>query len=267
MIGALAGDIIGSVYEHSPIKTKDFPLFHPQCRFTDDSVLTVAVAKAILDCGDYRSWIWEMGRRYPGAGYGTSFIGWLQSDEPAPYNSWGNGAAMRVSPIGLAFDTEAVVLNEAKRSAEISHNHPEGIKGAQAVALAVFLARATQDKEQIRSEVSRRFGYDLARTVAEIRPAYKFDVSCQGSVPEALISFLDASSYEDAVRNAVSLGGDSDTLACIAGGIAEAYYGSVPSPIMAEVKRLMPEDLWKIVEEFRAAYFAKRPNKDIGSTR
>jgi len=254
MIGAIAGDIIGSVYEAHPIKTKDFPLFHPRCRFTDDSVLTIAVAQAILTDGDYRRWVWEIGRRHPHAGYGGSFIGWLSSSDPQPYNSWGNGSAMRVGPVGWAFDTLDDVLREAARTAEISHNHPEGIKGAQAAASAVFLARTERDKGLIKNEIIERFGYDLNRTVDGIRPSYGFDVSCPGTVPEAIISFLEAGDYEDAVRNAVSLGGDSDTLACIAGAISEAYYGAVPPDIFDKVKTILPDDLWAITEQFCRKY-------------
>ncbi|MDZ7696334.1 MAG: ADP-ribosylglycohydrolase family protein [Deltaproteobacteria bacterium] len=254
MIGAIAGDIIGSVYEASPIKTKDFPLFHPQCSFTDDSVLTIAVARAIMEDGDYRRWVREIGRRYPHAGYGGSFISWLYSSDPQPYNSWGNGSAMRVSPVGWAFDSMDTVMTEAARSAEISHNHPEGIKGAQAAALSVFLARTAQDKGVIKNEIVERFGYDLDRTVEAIRPSYRFDVSCQGTVPEAVIAFLEADDYEDAVRNAVSLGGDSDTLACITGAIAEAYYGPVPPDILENVKTVLPADLWLIAERFSRRY-------------
>lgn len=254
MIGAIAGDIIGSVYESNPIKTKNFPLFHPRCTFTDDSVLTIAVAKAILEGLDYRKAVWETARKYPHAGYGGSFIRWILSENPKPYNSWGNGAAMRVSPVGLAFDTVETVIREAANTAEISHNHPEGIKGAQATALAVFLARVTKDKERIRKEVSQRFGYNLNRTVDTIRPSYGFDVSCSGTVPEAVIAFLDSESYEDAVRNAISLGGDSDTLACITGGIAEAYYGPVERIIREKVKMCLTEDLWSITDTFYKRY-------------
>jgi len=254
MIGAIAGDIIGSVYEAHPIKTKDFPLFHPRCRYTDDSVLTIAVAQAVLTDGDYRRWVWEIGRRHPHAGYGGSFIGWLHASDPQPYNSWGNGSAMRVSPVGWAFDTVDDVLGEAARTAEISHNHPEGIKGAQAAALAVFLARTTGDKGLVKKEIAGRFGYSLDRTVDRIRPSYGFDVSCQGTVPEAVISFLEADGYEDAVRNAVSLGGDSDTLACITGAIAEAYYGPLKPDILHKVETILPDDLWRIVEQFRRRY-------------
>ena len=250
MIGAIAGDIIGSVYEASPTKSKDFPLFSSRSTYTDDSVLTAAVAEAILSGRSYREAVWEIGRRYPGAGYGGTFINWLRSADPQPYKSWGNGSAMRVSPIGFAFDLEADVLRAARESAEISHNHLEGIKGAQATALAIFLARVGADKEQIRSRISQMFGYDLTRSVEDIRPGYSFDVSCQGSVPEALIAFLDSCSYEDAIRNAISLGGDADTQACITGGIAEAFYGGVPEEIRKEVMERLPPDLRKITENF-----------------
>lgn len=250
MIGAIAGDIIGSVYEQYPIKTKDFPLFHPQCRFTDDTVLTVAIAKAVMDDRNYLKAVREMGRRYPHAGYGGSFFNWLSSPAPKPYNSWGNGSAMRVSALGFAFDTIDSVLLEAKLSAEISHNHPEGVKGAQATALSVYLARVTRDKTQILKEVTDRFGYDLNHTVEEIRPYYGFDISCQGTVPQAIVSFLDSDSYEDAIRNAISLGGDSDTLACITGGIAEAYYGPVAPYITTKVQEYLTAHLWQITEQF-----------------
>ncbi|MEN8262042.1 MAG: ADP-ribosylglycohydrolase family protein [Nitrospirota bacterium] len=250
MIGSIAGDIIGSVYERHPIKTKDFPLFNPHSRFTDDSVLTAAIAHAILNGDDYENSVREVGREYPDCGYGGSFFQWLFSESALPYNSWGNGSAMRVSPVGFAFDSKEKVLTEAKKTAEFTHNHPEGIKGAQAVALAVFVARITGDKEQVKSEIQKEFAYDLDRTLDDIRPGYRFDISCQGTVPEAIIAFLESTSYEDAVRNAVSLGGDSDTLACITGGIAHAYYGDVPDSIANKVSELLPGDLWVIVERF-----------------
>jgi ADP-ribosylglycohydrolase len=253
MIGAIAGDVIGSRYEHDHIKSKDFELFHPHCRFTDDTVLTVAVAAAILAEGDYARYIREFGLRYPRAGYGGMFIDWLGSDDPQPYNSWGNGSAMRVSPVGFALDDEMEVLREAKATAVVTHDHPEGIKGAQAAALGILLARKTQDKELLRTELSDRFGYDLSRSVEDIRPGYGFDVSCQGTVPEAVCAFLDSTSYEDAVRNAVSLGGDSDTLACITGAIAEAYYG-VPEVIESEARRLLTQDLGSVLDQFCGAY-------------
>jgi len=254
MNGALAGDIIGSVYEWRPIKTKTFPLFGPDSVFTDDSVLTIAVADAIVNRLSYEDAIREIGRRYPDAGYGGMFMQWLFSGDPAPYNSWGNGSAMRVSPVGFAFRNEAEVLREAETTAEITHSHPEGLKGARAVALAVFLAGERADKEEIRRRISSEFGYDLSRTVEMIRPDYAFDVSCQGTVPEAIIAFLDAVSFEDAIRNAVSLGGDSDTLACITGGIAEAFYREIPVEILREVRRRLPDDLWSLTERFYRKY-------------
>lgn len=257
MIGAIAGDIIGSVYEHCTIKTKDFPLFNAESTFTDDTVLTVAIADSILRNRPYRDSVLAIGRRYPLAGYGGSFIKWLHSDDPQPYNSWGNGSAMRVSPVGFAFDTRERVLKEARKTAEISHNHPEGIKGAQATALTVFLARTSNSKEDIRLEINRLFAYDLDQTVDEIRPGYSFDISCQGTVPQAIVSFIDSDSYEDAVRNAISLGGDSDTLACIAGGIAEAFYGPVSDEIRSIVIGHLPPDLLEITEKFQRQFLCR----------
>ena len=254
MIGAIAGDMVGSVYERYPIKTKDFSLFQPQCTFTDDTVLSVAVAEAILTGRSYLDSIRRLGRRYPAAGYGAAFRHWLFSQAPTPYNSWGNGSAMRVSPVGFAFSTEAEVLDQAAQSARITHNHPEGIKGAQATALAIFLGRQGAEKAQIRQQIEKRFKYDLSRTLENIRPGYSFDVSCQGTVPEAIIAFLESATYEDALRNAVSLGGDSDTLACITGGIAQAFYGDVPLAIRLKVKEFLTPDLWRIVELFEARY-------------
>ena len=255
MIGAIAGDIIGSVYERRQIKTTDFPLFQNHCRFTDDSVLTVAIAKAILEGTSYLSAVKELGRRYPNAGYGGSFFRWLFSESSEPYNSWANGSAMRVSPVGFAFGDAERVLDEAAKTAVITHNHPEGIKGAQAVALSVLLARTGHRKSQIRESVQSRFDYDLDRTVDQIRPGYRFDVSCKGSVPESIIAFLDSTSFEDAVRKAVSLGGDSDTMACMAGAIAEAYYGGVPKDIVEKVRASLTDDLWDITSEFCAKYY------------
>jgi len=250
MIGAIAGDIIGSVYEHNSIKTKDFPLFNPYSRFTGDSVLTVAVAYSILSSTSYKDAIKDIGRRYPDAGYGGTFIKWLLAEDSGPYNSWGNGSAMRVTPVGFAFNNEDEVLKQARLTAEITHNHPEGIKGAEATALAVYLARTGSNKDEIRTQIIGRFKYNLDRTVEEIRKVYSFDISCRGTVPEAIISFLDSDSYEDAIRNAVSLGGDSDTLACITGGIAEAHYGEVPHEIYNKVEETLPSELMFIIKEF-----------------
>ncbi len=250
MIGAIAGDIIGSVYEHNSIKTKDFPLFSPRSRFTDDTVLTIAVAHSILTGIPYKEAIKNIGKRYPDAGYGGTFIQWLLSEDAGPYNSWGNGSAMRVSPVGFAFNSADEVLKQARMTAEISHNHPEGIKGAQAAALAIYMARQGKGKEEIRTCIKEQFKYNLDRTVNEIRKVYAFDISCQGTVPEAIISFLDSGSYEDAIRNAISLGGDSDTLACITGGIAEAYYGPVPNDIRTKVEEILPPDLMSVTKAF-----------------
>jgi ADP-ribosylglycohydrolase len=230
----------------------------------NDTVLTVAVADAILSGAPYFDSVRRIGRHYPNAGYGGSFIKWLHSDAPRPYNSWGNGSAMRVSPVGFAFSTQDEVLQQARMTAEIAHNHPEGIKGAQATALAIFLARTGHDKKVLRSRIKDLFSYDLDRTVDDIRPSYSFDMSSEGTVPEAIIAFLDSESYEDAVRNAVSLGGDSDTLACITGGIAEAFYGGVPDAISAKVEELLPPDLWEVTRAFSAKY--RRGSRASGYT-
>ena len=254
MIGAITGDIVGSIYEFAPIKTAEFPLFDERCRITDDTVLTVAVADAILRERDYGEAIHEFANRHPSHGYGGMFRDWMRSSKPRPYDSFGNGAAMRVCPVGYAFDTADETLIQAQRSAEVTHNHPEGIKGAQATALAVYLARRGAPKEEIRSQIASWFDYDLNRTVDEIRPNYCFDVTCQGTVPEAIVAFLDAGSFEEAIRNAVSLGGDADTLACITGGIAEAFWGGVPELIESEALRRLPDDLACIVDEFRARF-------------
>jgi ADP-ribosylglycohydrolase len=249
VIGAIAGDIIGSIYEHHPIKTKQFPLFGQGCRFTDDTVLTVAVAETLLNGGGYLTQFRNYFLRYPGAGYGGMFRHWAHSTNPMPYNSFGNGSAMRVSPVAFAFGNIEGVRAEARRSAEVTHNHPEGIKGAEATAVAVFLARRRESKNQIRSYIQSEFGYDLSKTPDEIRPNYVFDVTCQGTVPPALCCFLHSEDLEDAIRNAVSLGGDSDTLACIAGGVAGAYYG-VPPHIKDEVEARLDKELKRVTTEF-----------------
>jgi ADP-ribosylglycohydrolase len=254
MIGVIAGDIIGSVHEYNAPKTTDFPLFDEGSRFTDDTVLTVATAHVILNASSYGQAYRDFGRRYPASGYGGRFRDWLMADDMRPYNSWGNGSAMRVAPVGLAFDTVDDILREAEKSAAPTHNHPEGVKGAQATALAVFLARSGVSKEEIRREVSGRFGYDLERTVNEIRPHYDFDVSCQGSVPEAIVAFLDSRDLEDAIRLAISLGGDADTMAAIAGGIAHAFYRKVPRPIEEGVRERLSADLLQVVDQFDRAY-------------
>jgi len=256
MLGVIAGDVIGSRWEWEPIKTTDFDLFHPLCSFTDDTVMTIATASAILRGRPFAEAYLEFGRAYPRAGYGRGFQKWLAASDPAPYNSLGNGSAMRVAPVGMAYGDVASVLREAERSAAPTHNHPEGIKGAQATALTVFLARHGVAKDEIREEIAGRFGYDLARTVDGIRPHYSFDATCPGTVPEAIIAFLDSSDYESAVRLAVSLGGDSDTLGAIAGGFAQAYYGSIPEAIGTEVRGKLPADFLEILDEFDATFGA-----------
>ena len=254
MLGAIAGDIIGSIYEtrRGRIKHIDFPLFGPKSTFTDDTVLTIATAEAILSDGDYAAAYHRLGRAWPDAGYGAGFCRWLAEDEPQPYHSWGNGSAMRVSPVGWAFDDADAVLEQARHSAKVTHDHPEGVKGAQAVALAVFLARNGADKETLRTEITCRFAYDLGRTCDSIRPTYRFDSSCQGSVPEALICMLESTDFESAVRLAVSLGGDSDTLACIAGAVAQAFYGPLPASITVEVARRLPAAFLDTLAAFQA---------------
>lgn len=249
MTGAIAGDVIGSIYERYQIKTKEFPLFDWRCHFTDDTVLTVAVADVLLNGGSYADRFREYYWRYPDAGYGGTFYKWARSTDAKPYGSFGNGSAMRVSPVAFAFEQIERVRQEARQSAEVTHDHPEGIKGAEATASAVFLARLKTDKSAIRNYVEREFGYDLSLTPDEIRPDYKFVVTCQGTVPAAVSSFVYADGFEDAVRNAVSLGGDSDTLACITGAIAGAYYG-VPQYIAAEVRSRLDEHLRSVTERF-----------------
>ncbi len=254
MLGAIAGDVIGSAYEANAVKTTIFQLFPPGACFTDDTVLTVATAEALLGDGDYAAAYRRYGRAYPNAGYGGSFYRWLFSDGTGPYGSWGNGAAMRVSPVGFALDSVDAVLAEAARSAAVTHDHPEGVKGAQATALAVFLARAGTSKEMIKAEIQDRFSYDLTRPLDAIRPGYCFEVSCQGSVPESLIAFQESADYESAVRNAIALGGDADTMACIAGGIAQAFYGSVPAPIAGEVRSRLPDGFLDVLDRFERRY-------------
>lgn len=263
MIGAIIGDAVGAPYEYGhrreSIKTKQFPLFGDRSFPTDDSVMTVAVAEALIksgkDAGEnvikknlverMRYW----GNKYPGAGYGTRFMGWLFDRSRGPYNSYGNGSAMRVSPVGWLYDTEERVLEVAKWTADVTHNHPEGIKGAQATAIVIFLARNGKSKEEIKKYVEDHFGYDLNRTVDEIRPTYHHQESCQKTVPEAIISFLEGKDYEDVVRNAVSLGGDADTLGAIAGSMAEAMY-EIPQSMIDEIMTRVPDDFEPILDKF-----------------
>lgn len=255
MLGAAIGDVVGSRFEHHNYKGTDFPFFTPDCTFTDDTVCTVAVAEWALNGfqDDLVAIMRKWGNKYPNAGYGGTFYHWLDPNvDPQPYNSWGNGSAMRVSAVGWLCDDLESVLALAKRSAEITHNHPEGIKGAQAVAAAIFLARTGESKEGIKTFIEQVFGYNLDQTCDEIRPVYQFDVSCQGSVPQAIIAFLESDSFESAIRLAISLGGDSDTLAAIAGSIAEAFY-PVPESMKKTMAYFLPQEMLDILIACRSA--------------
>jgi ADP-ribosylglycohydrolase len=254
MLGAIAGDVIGSVHEFLGQKTKDFPLFVETSRFTDDTVLTVAVADCLLTGSSYVDKFHEYTRTYPDRCYGAGFHRWVMSGSREPYNSWGNGSAMRVSPVAYAFETLEEVLEEAKRSAEVTHNHPEGIRGAQATAAAIFLARQRESKDRLSRAIQDRFEYDLGRSIDDIRPDYEFNESCQGTVPEAIIAFLESNDYEDAIRLAISLGGDADTLACVTGGIAEAFYGGVPDEIAEHALATLDDRLRGTVRRFCEAH-------------
>lgn len=258
MIGAIAGDIIGSLYEWHNIKSIDFPLISPRSHFTDDSVLTIALADSILHGLPYAQLLKEYFVAYPHAGYGGMFYRWAESASTIPYNSFGNGAAMRISPAGYAFDTLDEVLKKAEEFTAITHSHPEGIKGAQTTAAAIYLARTGSSKDQIRGFVEKTFGYNLSRSLDEIRPDYTFDETCQGTVPEAITAFLESESYEHAIRLAISLGGDSDTLACITGGIAQAFYGGVPAEIEQMVYQKLDETLANVTREFCERYCRQR---------
>ena len=273
MYGALLGDMIGAPYEFDRgNKTKEFPLFCKHSQFTDDSVMTIAVAEALLnsrfqdDVGIRIALIKSMrkwGRKYPHAGYGIKFSRWLRAKDPEPYDSYGNGSAMRVSAAGWLFDTLEQTRHMAQLTSEVTHNHPEGIKGAEATASAIFLARTGHSKAEIKSYIVNEFGYDLSRTCDEIRPEYRHVESCQKTVPEAITAFLEGTDFEDVIRTAVSLGGDCDTLTCIAGSIAEAFYG-VPADLEAECKSRLPEDMLDVLKRFD---IAREHGHDISKSR
>lgn len=262
MYGAILGDMIGAPYEFDRGgKTKDFPLFTEESRFTDDTVMTIAVAEALLEAQSstlpevsgllvrsMRKW----GRKYPDAGYGGRFSRWLRSKDPQPYGSFGNGSAMRVSAAGWLYETLETTRRMACRTAEVTHDHPEGIKGAEAAACAIFMARTGSGKEEIRAYIVREFGYDLSRSCDEIRPGYHHVESCQETVPEAVTAFLEGTGFEDVIRTAVSLGGDCDTLTCIAGSIAEAFYG-VPAVLETECRARLPKDMLEVLRRFDTA--------------
>lgn len=257
IIGAVIGDVIGSVFEWNNIKTTEFDLFNPKCDFTDDTVLTIAIADCILNEKDFAKTIWEYGRKYPGRGYGGNFRNWLQQDNLRPYGSFGNGSAMRASAVGFAFDDIQTVLEVAKQTAEVTHNHPEGIKGAQATATAILLARQGKSKQEIKDYITSTFNYNLDFTIDHIRPTYNYDVTCQGSVPQAIVAFLESSDFESAIRLAISIGGDSDTIACITGGIASAYYNEIPKEIIDFVVDKLPSEFIEIMSKFDKKYNEK----------
>ena len=251
IIGAIIGDIVGSFYEFRHCKSTEIALFNSGTTFTDDTVMTIAVADWLLSGVPLQNTMTDWGQEYPYSGYGVMFYGWLfHSKNKEPYNSFGNGAGMRVSPCGYYAKSLEETLVLAKQSAEVTHNHPEGIKGAQAIASAIFLARQHKSKNEIRDYIETSFGYNLHRTCDEIRPTYQFDETCQGSCPEAIIAFLNSHDYESAIRLAISLGGDSDTIACMTGGIAAAYYG-IPSWIVKYVvSEYLPRNMRDIIGAF-----------------
>ena len=257
MIGAIIGDVIGSAYEWNNTKCANFELFGKKTDFTDDSVMTYATAHALLTGKDYGECYRDFGTRYPNRGYGRMFQEWLDTPSMGPYDSFGNGSAMRVSPIGYAFEDAKKVLIEAKKSAECSHSHPEGVKGAQAVALCIWLAIRKTNKNKIKDVVTKAFGYDLNRSLADIMPTYHFDETCQGSVPEAIICFLESDSFMDAIRKAILLGGDSDTIACITGSIAQAFYKEIPKDVAQSVVDYLPEEFHNITKDFYRTYKIK----------
>ena len=253
IIGAIAGDIIGSTREFNPIKTTKFTLFNKHSKFTDDTIMTLAVAKWLINDRDSKEELVKQlqyfGNKYPNGGYGRMFNNWLKTEDPQPYGSWGNGSAMRVSPVAWVGDTLEEVQKLAKASSVVTHDHPEGVKGALATADAIYLARIGSSKEEIKDHVELRYGYDLDRTLTDIRPFYTFDVSCQGCVGESIICFLEANNYEETVRNAISLGGDADTMAAIAGPIASAYW-EVPRDIQYKAIQRLDYDLLNVLIEF-----------------
>ena len=258
MLGAVVGDVVGSIYEANNTYSKNFDMFSKNSRFTDDSVMTCAVAKACIeysknkDLDDFRDnvikYMRELGILYINAGYGVTFIKWLLTSKPVPYNSWGNGSAMRVSPVAWVSETIEECESLAKISAEVTHNHPEGIKGAQAIASAVFMARNGYEKKDIKKYIEEKF-YNLNFRLDDIRLLYKFDVSCQGSVPQAIEAFLEEDNFENIIRTSISIGGDSDTIAAMAGSIAEAYYG-IPIEISHLTEKYLTGDLKKIIKDF-----------------
>ena len=261
MFGAIIGDIVGSPYEtkKTNIKTTVFPFFDGRSRFTDDTVLTAATADAILHQREFADAYKDWGRQYLDYGFfGRNFRTWLQSESDKPYAACSNGCAMRISPVGWAFDTLEETLAVAKKSAECSHNHPDGIKGAQAAAAVVWLGRNNKTKEEIKSYVETTFGYNLNQTLDEIRPGYKFDVTCEGTLPVSLLAFLESTDFENAIRLAVSMGGDSDTIACITGAMADAFYRHIPQDIQDFMRSKLPPSFLSILTEFEQKYVSRK---------
>jgi ADP-ribosyl-[dinitrogen reductase] hydrolase len=254
MIGAICGDIVGSRFEFSKLrknKSEHFDLFTDGCEFTDDTVMTIATADAILNNMSFQDAYLKWGNKYPNLSYGSNFKSWLLSSDPRPYNSYGNGSAMRVGPIGWLYDDLESVMQKADESAQCTHNHDEGLKGAVSVAVCIYLARHQTPKKIIKEFVESFFGYDLSRKLSDIRPNYRFDVTCPGSVPESIICFLESDGFEDSIRKAVSLGGDTDTQACIAGSIAEAFYG-IPVNLFNKVYTILSDEMIVIDQQFIA---------------
>lgn len=254
MLGAIVGDIVGSVYEFGPGPPDGFELFAARAGFTDDTVHCVAVAEVLLDAGDYARSLRDWSRRYPGAGYGLRFGRWMRQDDAPAYGSYGNGSAMRVAPVGWAFDDLEPVLAEARRSAEVTHSHAEGIRGALAIAGSIFLARKGATMRELIEFATTRMGYDCSATLAERRPHHRMDETCQGTVPVALTAVFESRDFESAVRNAVAMGGDADTLGCIAGAVAEALYGGVPPSIRDTALARLTPDVREVVDRFVARY-------------
>lgn len=259
MLGAVIGDISGSRFEFDNYRHTDFDIFSPDSDFTDDTICTVAIADWVLQsCNDNLASIlqgWCRAYPCPKGAYGGRFSQWIEWKDPEPYNSWGNGSAMRVSAVGWAFATLEETLHFAEQSAAVTHNHPEGIKGAQAVAAAIFWARTGMGKAQIKENITRQFGYDLSQSCDQIRPHYHFNESCQETVPQAVTAFLESDDFEHAIRLAVSLGGDSDTLAAITGSIAEAYYG-IPASMREHALAILPRRIAETLLTFESKYQA-----------
>ncbi|MEO1526436.1 MAG: ADP-ribosylglycohydrolase family protein [Planctomycetota bacterium] len=254
MLGAIIGDVVGSYYEHFPTKSLDFELFSEHSCFTDDTALTVAVADWLLHGDDLRSYFYDYVDRYPGAGYGGTFRNWALTRETEPYGSWGNGSAMRVSPVAYATQSLAETLAVAEETASVTHNHPDGVLGAMAVAGCVFVARHGGSKEDVREFVEAEIGYDILTPLDQLRPFDSFDVSCKGSVPQSIRAFLESESVEHAIRLAVSLGGDADTMGCIAGAISEPFYGGVPKSLWDSAAERLDTKLLETVIEFRTRF-------------